>query len=226
VRRVSYPDQGLVQTSQGPNVLFRDQVSRNTALRFGYGYQQIRTSSDGRLIRVHNIDVGADYTRALGETRRTTMGFEVGSALYNQDQSRYYRVNGGAWLRREIGRSWSATMRYHRGLGMLDGFSHPYFADSWSAAGGGFFTRKLELRLNAAYTMGDLELVSRGGQFSTGNGSAMMRYGITQLLAVYGEYDAYRYRFEQTAVLPSGLPPVFLRHSIRSGLTLLLPLFR
>ena len=46
------------------------------------------------------------------------------------------------------------------------------------------------------------------------------------MLAVYGEYVAYRYEFTNAAGLPAGLPPKVDRQGVRAGLTLFLPVLR
>jgi hypothetical protein len=206
---------------------FRRSLSNTTALRLGYVYQQGNGYAlDVRQTVVHNLDAGFDYDKALGRTRRTNVTASFGAAMVDQYGLRTWRAIGDATIKREIGRTWSARGVYHRGLGFLDGFNSPYFADSVSGSLQGLLSRRLDFTAALFYTNGELGIAVRANDFKTYSATTRLRYALTQLFAVYGEYVAYRYDFRSGVGLPTGLPPTEDRQGVRAGLTLLVPVLR
>jgi hypothetical protein len=96
-----------------------------------------------------------------------------------------------------------------------------------SAAGGiaGYLTRRLDLAIVAAYSNGS-NMAQRDRQYSTYTGSAQMRYGLTQHVAVFAQYLSYYYKFAEGVALLRNLPPGIHRQSVHVGVTLWTPLLK
>jgi hypothetical protein len=174
-----------------------------------------------------DLDIGVAYNRPISRTRRTTIGFSVGSAAVQSAGNRAQRAVGDATLNHQMGRTWNANITYQRGVRLVQGLDGPVFAGSVAVNLHGSLSRRLDVHANAAYTNGELGIVTtRTNDFDTYTASARLRYALTRLLAVYGEYVAYQYVFSDSANLPVGFPNNVHRAGIRAGLTMWVPLYR
>jgi len=200
--------------------------SRDVALRLGYSYAEGRYPGLLPRLVTQTLDAGLDYSKALGATRRTTVGASFGTSAYEQSDIRSYHLVGDASLNHQIGRTWSARAVYHRGVGFLEGLNAPYFADSVSATLGGSLSRRIDLSTAFAYSNGDVGVLVRTNNFDSYIASARLRYAFTQAMAIYGEYVAYRYDFQNGVALPDGFPSATYRQGVRGGLSLYMPLIR
>jgi hypothetical protein len=228
-RRTQFRSDTTRYNSQSAGARYQNHLTKNLAIRLGYLYQQ----TDYRLptatlpaFRMHDIDSGVDYELALGRTRRSTMGFSVGAGILETPSTRTYRALGDAWFNREIGRTWTARIAYHRGIGFADLFPAPFFSDSFIASTQGSLTRRLDFRASASRTTGDLGLSGATNVFDTTNGSTRLRFALTRMAAVYTEYVVYRYQFSNLTNLPSAFPRAFHRQGVRAGLTFWIPLYQ
>ncbi len=219
---------GLTSNSVGGRV--SRNLTRDVSLVAGYSYQQGTyrlASAAPQVTRLHNIDLGVDYNHALGQTRRTTIGFTTGStAVEDTGRTSQYRLTGSARLNREIGRTWHATAAYNRGVGFIDGFQQPFFSDAFAGSVGGTLKGTFELALVGSYSTGYLGLAASSNKSSSSNGSARMRIALSRFAAISGEYVVYHYAFERATALPDGVPPSLSRRGARIGLDLWLPLIR
>ena len=91
-----------------------------------------------------------------------------------------------------------------------------------SVAGG--VTSRLRFSASGGYSAG--ELTRELNRTDNYTGSARLEFALTQIMALSGEYSYFRYRFDNTLGLPTGIQQRFDRRSARIGLTLWLPLFR
>jgi hypothetical protein len=210
-------------------------VTRDASLRFGYSYSR---GEYGEAVQPeqHGIDIGINYAVPLSATRRTRMGFSMGSGIVNgpatgdgglaDDPTRLqYNVLAGASLVHQIGRTWNLQGTYNRGLGLLEGVPEPVFSDSVTVSGGGMLNRRSDLSLTAAYSIGQSAFVQRDADFATYTGSARTRIAITRMYAVSFEYLYYFYDFSAGARAFLGdLPRELSRHSVRAGLTFWIPI--
>jgi hypothetical protein len=202
------------------------QISAAAGFHVGYTEQVMTPLRGLPAFRVYNADVGMDYNKALGRTRKTTMSFSSGSALAQDGTRNLYTVLADASLNREMGRSWVAAANYHRGLGMVPGFSRPLFSDAVSGSLTGLITRRVDVSSDVAYTNGQLGITSLTNRLAGYNASTRVRYAITQLYAVYGEYSVYWYDLANNLYVAAPVPPNVLRQGVHVGLTLRLPLVR
>jgi hypothetical protein len=228
IHHVDYSGEGATQRGESAGAHFLYTLTRDATLKLGYTLQQSEYSAAVGVPRqqFHNIDAGIDYHKALGLTRKTTMGFTMGSVAFDQTGTVAYRVTGTASLNREMGRTWVARVNYSRGVRVIDGFRDPAFDDSVTASIQGLLSRRLDLNASTAYSKGAVGVTTASNDFDSVNGDARLRFAFTRMLAAYIEYVVYRYQFSQTADLPQGFTPHTLRQGVRGGLTLQLPLVR
>lgn len=222
---VRYPFGSLTQQGWSVGASLHRQVTQASGFHLGYTQQEISFPGTPQF-RVYNADLGMDYHKALGQTRKTTMSFSFGSGMVQDGVKNLYSVLGDASINREIGRSWVAQANYHRGVGMLAGFTRPLFSDSVGGSVGGHITRRVDLNVDAAYTNGQIGITQSSNSLSGYNSTARIRYAITQLYAVYGEYIVYWYDLANNLYVETSLPPNVLRQGVHVGLSLNLPLVR
>lgn len=207
---------------------FSHRLTRAAALRVGYGYG---TGQFGQLagaapLVTHDLDLGIDYSRALAFSRRTTINFGSGSTLVPSAQGLGYYLNADASLNRQMGRTWKASLIYHRGVQMAEGIAEPLYADTAIVRLGGNMTRRLGFTVNGAYSTGSVGLAAANRRFTTYTAESDLRIAITRILAAYVHYMNYRYAFDDAAVLPFDLPSLMNRQGLRVGISGSLPLMR
>lgn len=218
-------------STQRGSLTYRHQVTRYAALRLGYGLEQGKYQG-GRAAapdtRMHLLDIGADYRRPLSFSRRTLLDVKFGSTAIEGGlvAGRVYRVIGDAGLTHEIGRTWQLAGVYHRGAGLVEGLAQPVFSDAVHARLGGFANRRTEVTLESGYTEGEVGVTGYRNPFTSLNASARVQWALTSKLALFTDYLYYRYKFDGSYALPSGLSPNFNRQGVRVGLTTLLPLIK
>lgn len=224
-RRTQFADSPEAFRWQLANARFSHNVSRDAAIRVGYGYGQSQNSlgQTGPEQVYHNIELGVDYRRALSFSRRTSVTFATGSSLFNQDGGRYFHVLADAALVREIGRTWTARAAYHRGVQFIPGFSDPLFADTFQSSIGGLITRRLSALAGGGYSAGQLG-TNPADDYGTWTGSADLQFALNRVLALSAEYSYYNYQFADTVDLLAGVPGRLDRHGFRLGLKGWLPL--
>lgn len=223
---VRYPFGTVKQQGWMAGAALHRQVTAASGFHIGYTQQVMNPAPGFAEFRVYNADLGMDYHKALGRTRKTTMGFSFGSAMMQDGVRHVYTVLGDASLNREIGRSWVAIANYHRGLGMVAGFDQPLFSDAISGSVNGLITRRIDFSGSVAYTNGEIGIRSLTNRLGSYNGTARARYAISELFAIYGEYIVYWYDLANNLYVTGALPPNVLRQGVHVGLSLSLPLVR
>jgi hypothetical protein len=199
-------------------------LTKGASLRLGYQLQDARfvSSTEATAPRVQNIDIGIDYDKALGLTRKTSIAFHTGSSLADQGGSRAFLLTGDASFTREIGRTWTARADYRRGTTILPGINELAFAVSVQ----GDATPRVGLHAGASYSEGTLGVVRVTNQFGSYSASTGARYSLSRLVGLYGEYVNYWYEFAEDAGVSDGLPRRVRRQGVRGGLSLWIPLIR
>lgn len=213
---------------------FVRQMTRHLGLRAGYAHrrsfvQDGEPSSDHGF---HDIDVGADYGRALSLARRTTFSFHTGSTISAGDfgndtgdgsfsEPRIFVV-GGAALSHEIGRSWTARADYTRDVGFEAGFTQPRLQDSVRGSINGVIGRRLDVLGDVVFTTAAYGLEDTN--FRSWSASTQVRGAITRNLAAYAYYYYYLQDFDQGVPLPSGVVNL-ARHGVRVGLSTWFPIW-
>jgi hypothetical protein len=209
-------------------------MTRNATLRLGYGIRVTdRRRAAGEPDVMHNIDVGVDYSRALSFSRRTSFSFGSGSSIAVSDELPAVdgerrvlaRLTGNVALAHEIGRSWTADVRYSRGFRTREGFDQLYFTDALTTSIGGLVTRRLQLAASATWAESSIGDETARRQ-SNRSAAAQATCGITSFLAAYARYVYVNYRFDEGIALDERFPRQLDRHGVRVGLTASVPLIR
>lgn len=212
--------------------------SRGLGFHLGYGYMERRLGASlANLTRGHNLDVGVDLDRGLSLTRRTKLMFSTGSSAVSYDNRTRFFITGRAELRREIGRSWNASLSYGRGVSFVERISQPLVSDSLQAGVGGLVSRRVQWQSSVGVTLGSFDIYAGedGGQGSAQRnadrqrsytGSSTLSIALTRNLAFGASYSYYRYQFTNPIVVPGGFLPSLTNQSARAYLSLWAPLFQ
>jgi hypothetical protein len=222
-RQTHYESDGRDFLLNRGNVAFRRGLTRYSTLRLGYGYQQADYGFTDPIV-IQDIDVGIDYARPLSFSRRTRVGFSIGSSVLTRESVNFYRVGGTADITHEIGRTWSLVGAYVRGMQFTEVIPEPIYTDAVTARANGLAGRRLELSLDAHYSTGQLTIDRRGSGLRTYGASPMVQWALTERLALYGTYAFYHYAFGEGVTVPADLRRDVDRHSIRGGVRLWVPL--
>ena len=177
----------------------------------------------------HDIDGGIDYNRPWSLTRRTTMAITTSSAIVPvEGHGLHYRFLGAASLRRELGRSWNASLNYGRNLEFVETFAEPLLSDSVSASVQGHFHRRLDLAVTANLSKGAVGFAKEDAShgFDTYGGSARLRWTATRLISSYAEYVVYSHAFGTAVQMPVHFDRHAKRSEVRVGVTVWAPLIR
>jgi len=210
-------------------------VSRNTAITAQYRYRSgaFGYTNDLRTTE-HALNFGIDYSRPLSATRRALARFNIGVSGADVPESiqgqnvifRQYMGTGSADFEYQFRRTWQARVSYRRGIEYVVDIPEPVFADSMSVGIDGFVTRRVDVSASAGYSSGQSVLNTSELAYDTYTGTARVRYALTRLAALYGEYLYYFYDFAEGTPLLLGVPPGLERHGVRVGFTVWLPTLR
>ena len=211
-------------TTQGGGLKFTHHFRRYAGFHAGIGSRvgaYTRPAGPDRL-RTHDIDIGLDYDRPLSFSRRTTLSFSTGSSLVPQDGRTYYRVTGNASLAQQMGRTWTASVRYDRGLQFIEALPRPFFSDAVAARLKGYPSRRVDLQLSAAYSLGAIGVAGYGREVGTYTGTATIGLSVNRHVALFSDYLYYHYRLGQQT-LTTAFPTRLDQQTARVGLRLWVP---
>lgn len=209
-------------------------VTRYATLNLGYAVRvSDRRSRTGEPEVMHNVNAGVNYARALSFSRRTTLSFGTGTAIAaNERQSTpgidprtRAHLTGHLALAHEMGRTWTATLTYTRGLRTRDGFDGLYFTDAVRAGLDGLITRRLAFMASASWADSSIQ-TTVGGHHRGQSAVARLQYALTSYLATYVQYVYHYYRFSDQVVLDPRFPRSLDRQGVRVGVTTSIPLIR
>lgn len=232
---VNYVDNRFDYGSRTAGARFSQRLSRNLGFHAGYfremaNYQHNVALNDRR---IHNIDVGVDYGRALSVSRRTKLSFSTGTSIlsgntaFTTPTNKFnYRFTGNADLRHEIGRSWTAALGYRRSVDFHEGFVDPFLSDGVTGSLGGFISRRLRFNSSADYAFGSVGLAGENNGYHSTNANAGLEYGLSRTWAFYGRYVYYHYNFDSGVVLDPRFTPTLDRQGVRVGVTASFPILR
>jgi hypothetical protein len=226
---VRFTEQKTSFSNQSVGGRLQAQITRNLSVRAGYTQ---RFGDYGTLfiggvpVKQHDIDAGPDYSRALSLTRRTTFGFSGGATIYTTPFRTYYQGLVNAHLDREMGRSWTASAAYRRGLQWIQGFSQPLYSDTVTLGAGGSLSSRAQLSFAAAYSNGEPALSGGPSSMKMYTGQAQLRYALTRFVALSAQYVYYDQKFGPGFLRPAGIPAQLDRQTVLVGIDLWLPLLR
>jgi hypothetical protein len=234
--RVNYLHYDSDYSSWTAGARFSMSLTRHLGYHLGYGYSTANyfLIGNGPRRAIHNIDVGADYSRALSISRRTSFAFSTGSAILTGDtqflanggRKAYFRFTGDANLRHEMGRTWSAGLAYRRSVDWRETFNQPLLSDSLTASLGGLVSRRVRFSSDANYTIGTVGFVGSNNGYNSASASVGLEYALTHRFEWFTRFVYYHYRFDSGVLLNSLLAPALDRQSVRFGLNVSLPLAR
>jgi len=211
--------------TQGGGIKFTHRFVRNAGFHAGVASRsgQYGLSGGADPVRTYDLDFGLDYDRPLSRSRRTVVSFSSGSSLTPQGGKTYYRVTGDASLTHQMGRTWTAILRYGRALRFVEAFPQPLLSDSIIAALKGNPSRRVDFSLSGGYTAGVIGVSAGGGAFGTYTGTTQVGISLNRHFALFSEYLYYHYRFGEQALI-AAFPGQLDRQTARVGLKLWVPI--
>lgn len=213
--------------SRSAGLGYSHNIGKGLDVNLGYGYSE--SSSDSVAgedpIRVHSINAGVNFNRALSFSRRTTLSFSTGSAGVADASGTQYHITGSALLQRELGRTWAAGLSYDRRVQFVDALRRAILSDGAAASIGGLISRSLQFSARAGVSFAHSG-TSGAKEYDTYLATAGVNYAITRYLALGVNYSFYRYKFAQGAVPPPGYSQEMDRQGIRANLSVWAPIFQ
>jgi len=209
--------------------------SRNTSVRGTYRFSRTSFLDAGDSMHPlsdHTVESGLAHTRRLSPTREFYLAGGGGATYvetFNESNDApldYWTPSGYATLRLGVGRSWSVSADYRRGITVLQGVTLESFpTNAASVATYGNLGRRVDLTLQGAYSIGQTGDSASSSRFASYSGLARLRYALARCCAASVDYDYYYYRLQDVANVPLGVPNQFDRNSVRVGFVVWLPLY-
>jgi len=203
---------------------WKRRLTRDFALRLGYGRERIRQGSLPDSEFVHEvIDVGIDFLKQLSVARKTTFDITTSTAMVKRPiTGRRYRLNGSATLSRFFRRTWHTSLGVSRATEFLPGFTEPLLSDSAAASIGGMFSTRTEWVTTVNAGRGQFGFEG-GRRLVTGHASTRLNWAVTRHFGLYGQYAFYYYDLPQGTAAVRLLPQLS-RQSITAGVTTWVPI--
>ncbi len=195
---------------------FGARVARYGAFRAGYVRQDVDRGL-GHYV-VHHLNIGGDYAKPLSASRRAFIAFSGGSAAVESRDSFRMSAIGDVDFWYEFKQSWIGSVRYHRGITFIDEVVDPLMSDAVSGELAGLLSPRLDFNASATFSRGVVGFEDRGSYQMYGTRS-QLRYALSRVMALYGEYLLFHYQFPPTILITGGLPPSTSRQAVKVGLT-------
>ena len=215
--------------SQSPYAGYRHKMSRFGYLVASYGLQTYQYRGSGvATLSSQNVSAGLGYDRPLSTWRRTTIGFNLSTALIGSGEVGRVYLNGTARIYRRFGRTGLGGLSYYRGQQVLEGFAAPFFSFS-DAVAGTFSTRvhrDIALSGRLSYSHNTYTIEALKNEFNTWYASGRVQVPVMWALAVYVEGYFSDHDFRRRLGLLEGIPSHSERFGIRTGVAVQLPVYR
>lgn len=215
--------------AHAPRAGYRHRVGRFGSLIASYGLQTFEyADSPFQRLMSHDVALGVGYDRPLSAWRRTTVGFNVSTALVDSGAFTRVRLNGAARLHRRFGRTWVVGVNYFRGQQVLEGFAVPFFAFSDTVRGTftGRVVRDITWSGRLSYSHSRYSIDELRNVFSTTAASTRVQVPVMRVLAFYVEGYYTEHDFQRRLGLLEGIPTSLERIGTRAGLTVSVPVYR
>lgn len=183
-------------TAVGGRAQWKRQMTRDLAVRVGYGREQLRQRDPaGDLLFTNELlDVGVDYSKSLSLARRTSFSFGTEtSMLRDADGGKHFRLNGNARLEKRFLRTWIVLLSARRATDFLPGFRAPVLTEYGNLTLAGFLAKRLILNVNGNAGRGEVGF-NDARKFISYTGDAKMTVALTRHLGVFTQYVYYRYQ--------------------------------
>ena len=217
---------------RGGGISYQHLINRNFNLVLGYLYQQSDYGNPllGQRTTINTFDLGGNYLWPLGASRRTTLTFGGGTGKVSQEVSAgstgdFYRFFGNATLLHQMGRTWTLSAVYDRGLQFSDLLPEPFFVDSLRTGLDGLISPRLEFHAAATYSNGQMQVTVTRPTYKTYAATAGLAFALSRAWQLDASYGYYYYDLGSQAALPPIAAPQVDRQSIRVGLSYWLPLW-
>ena len=225
LRRTTFNQPNLDQTSQGVGMGLARRLTRSVSLRLGYAYQAAVSAIAGPgLIVSHDLGLGFDYSREMTGSRRTTFSVRSGASVTPLSQGTAVNVTGSAELTRPIGRTGGVRVAFNRTVQPLEGFGQPVLINAVNSTIMSALGRRASVASSAGYTSGTGGLGSSGSTYSTWTGAVSLRMTLTRRSAFEAQYFWYGQRYAGDFVVAPGLANGLSRNGPRVGITWRAPL--
>ncbi len=229
--KYNYIDDNYDMTSRTYGGLYSHTVSRYASLRLGYSETKANypafLGAPRHDLTQRSIDAGIDYSRPLSVSRRTTVGFGTGSATVDNGVETFFTVTADAYVRHQLARRWRLNAAYSRGLGVVGGFSEPFFADSVSVDVHGEAANRMIFTASTGFSNGNVGLGSAADNYKSVQASMRFETAVKRdRVNAFVSYLYYGYTFQDAIFIAPGVPPRVSRHGIRGGLVVRMPVFQ
>ena len=215
--------------TQAPHAGYRHKISRFGYVLGSYGVQMYQYRNSGfATLNSQNVALGVGYDRPLSVWRRTTVGFNVSTALVDQGSFTTVYLNGNARLYRRFGRTGLGGISYFRGQQVLEGFELPFFTFS-DAVTGTFSTRlgrDIGVSGRLSYSHNTYTVDTLKNAFDSIYVSGRVQVPVMWALAFYVEGYYADHDFQRRLGLLQGIPSQTERVGARVGLTVQIPVYR
>ena len=195
---------------------FGARVGQYSAFRASYIRQDVDRGLG--LYVVHHLNIGGDYAKPLSASRRAFIAFSGGSAAVESRDNLRLNAIGNVDFWYEFKQSWIGAVRYHRGITFIDEVVDPLMSDAVSGEIAGLLSPRLDFNTSATFSRGIVGFRS-GASYQMYGARSQLRYALSRIMALYGEYLLFHYEFPPTILITGGLPPSTSRQAVRIGLT-------
>lgn len=188
------PDQNY--SSIGGRVQWKRQMTRDLAIRAGYGREELRQKIEGLATTFTNelLDLGIEYSRSFSLGRRSSFSFGTETSMLRENEgARRFRLNGNAQLERRFLRSWQAQLSARRATEFLPGFVAPVLTEHGNFALAGYLAKRLALHVNADGGQGEAGF-NDPRKFISYGANAKLTLAVTRHLGVFTQYLYYHYQ--------------------------------
>ena len=183
-------------SSVGGHAQWKRQMTRDLAIRAGYGREQLRQHApEGDLLFTNELlDIGIDYSKALSLARRTSFSFGTQTSMVRDDGgARHYRLNGNARLEKNFQRTWVVLLAARRGTDFLPGFRAPVLTEQANLTLAGYLAKRLILHAEVNGGRGEVGF-NDPRKFISYTGYTKLTFALTRHLGVFGQYAYYHYQ--------------------------------
>jgi hypothetical protein len=217
---------GQQTTRRDMGARYRQAITQGLGVVAGYGVERARNGA-GVAMEIRTIDLGLDYRHAISRFRNTTLAVTTGSAVVAGQEGDEYRILADARLIRLIGRSWTTSVGYNRGVEFMSVLGDVLASDAATVTLDGFASRALQVSLSASYSLGTLGAApTTSGRLATTLGVARMQYGLARSVAVDAQYTYYAHELGDAPATGLAVDPALTQHRVRIGLNVWLPMLR
>jgi hypothetical protein len=145
-----------------------------------------------------------------------------GTTVLDDGLSRELRVLADARVIRLIGRTWTGSAGYHRGVDYLPALFTFLSSGTLNATIGGLWSPRMRTSFSTSYSTGFLASDPRQ-TLRTFTGVGQAQYALSKRVALEGRYLYYHYQFDSRVPLPPGVGLALTRNSVQAGISFQLP---